>query len=459
MKFTILFFLITLFLLPGCGHQKNTEVSDFWYGPHPEEDDVKFVIHFYSDNDSVSTHGYWLVNNHYNADFEVIRPIYSSSSLSFAIPSWGCEYTGESVSEEKASGYFICEGENSDSVLLFKDNDLGDYLVYPQPLCKDPDFQYTSDASFVYSGDSLFIHNLINEILRGEYGRYNSFLVAKNNQLICEEYFYGYQSEDLHPLESTTKSITSLLVGIAVDQGKIRDVHSRLGDLLPGYPNLKSGKYKDLTLYHLLTMTSGFKMNEPERLRSDDRIKYALNRELLYSPGDTFQYDGGSTEILAAVVKEATGMHADEFAREYLFKPLGIEKYDWEMFRQNGYPLTSGSLELIPGDMIKIGMMVLNNGMWDGKQVISSAWINESTAAHTKTHIEGDNYGYQWWSVSIESGEKSFDVIWANGLGSQFIFIIPELDMVIVTTGYNYEGERSWDIFEGLRKHLYLVEG
>ena len=152
-------------------------------------------------------------------------------------------------------------------------------------------------------------------------------------------------------------------------------------------------------------------------------------------------------------------MHADEYAEKYLFGPLGIQSYNWEAHKQDGtYPLTSGSLEMLPADMIKIGLLVLNKGMWNGNQVVSPGWLHESTMAHIESHIEGDYYGYQWWRISIESGNKQYDAIWANGMGSQFIFIIPELDMVIVTTGYNYEDEKSWDIFEGLRDHLYLIE-
>ncbi|MBL7110902.1 MAG: hypothetical protein ISS19_03055 [Bacteroidales bacterium] len=113
MKVPIVFFFTSLFLLSGCGHQKNQEVNDFWYGPHPEDEQVRFVIHFYSEVDSVGAHGYWLVNDHYNSDFEVIHLKYAPPALSFVIPSWGCEYTGEFINEDKISGCFSCEGERS----------------------------------------------------------------------------------------------------------------------------------------------------------------------------------------------------------------------------------------------------------------------------------------------------------------------------------------------------------
>jgi hypothetical protein len=469
MRVSIIVFFASLILLSGCVQQKKPDIIGFWYGPHPENKHAQFVFRFYSGGDSLQAHGYWLVNGHYNSEFEVDHPVFRTGEVSLAIPSWECEYTGQFTSHDNITGCFTCHGEDPDTVNLSKNDRLGDFLVYPKPYCKNPGFQYiytvpgTIDdglrtSSFTGSGDSLFIHHLLDELLNGKYGRYNSFLVAKDNKLICEEYFFGYQPGDLHPLESTTKSITSLLVGSALNQGKIKDVHAPLAGLLPGYPHLKTGLYNKITLYHLLTMTAGFKINEPERSMSEDRIGYALNRELLYTPGDTFQYDGGSTEILAAVLKEATGMHADAYAAEYLFKPLGISMYNWDINRQNGYPLTSGSLELTPRDMLKIGLLVLNNGMWDDKQVISEDWIHESTSAHTGTHIEGDNYGYQWWRITLASGEERYDAIWANGMGSQFIIILPEPEMVIVTTGYNYEGETAWDIFEGLKKHLYLSD-
>ena len=115
-----------------------------------------------------------------------------------------------------------------------------------------------------------------------------------------------------------------------------------------------------------------------------------------------------------------------------------------------------GSLELRPRDMAKIGLMVINKGNFENRQIVSQQWIEESTSIKTETHIKGDDYGYQWWNINLQSNGFVYQTIWANGLGSQFIYIIPEIDVVIVTTGFNYEND-SWAITGGIGKYLYLL--
>ena len=150
-------------------------------------------------------------------------------------------------------------------------------------------------------------------------------------------------------------------------------------------------------------------------------------------------------------------MFADEFADKYLFSPLKITHYDWSIFKQNGYPCMGGSLQMLPRDMAKTGMLVLNNGVFEGQPIISEKWVKESTSVKTKTHIEGDDYSYLWWNINLGSEQNSYKTIWANGWGSQFIYIIPDLDIVMVTTGANYEYD-SWAITSGISKYLYLLD-
>jgi CubicO group peptidase (beta-lactamase class C family) len=136
---------------------------------------------------------------------------------------------------------------------------------------------------------------------------------------------------------------------------------------------------------------------------------------------------------------------------------LKIADFNWEIYKQDGYPSMAGSLWLKPRDMAKIGLMVLNEGQFNGRQIVSKEWICESTSKKIKTHIQGDDYAYQWWNINLKSNGKTYQCIWANGLGSQFIYIIPELKVVIVTTGHNYEND-SWAIKSGIEKSLYLLE-
>lgn len=203
-------------------------------------------------------------------------------------------------------------------------------------------------------------------------------------------------------------------------------------------------------------MTSGFEPQNNELFTSENRIEFALKRPIKTKPGTTFLYDGGNTEILGAILQKKTGMFADEFAKKYLFSTLKIENFDWETNKQNGFPSMAGALNLLPRDMIKIGGLILNKGEFNENQIISKQWINESTSVKIKTHIPDDDYSYHWWNIKISSANAEYNAIWANGWGSQFIYIFPELNVVIVTTGHNYEND-SWAITSGIAKYLYLL--
>jgi CubicO group peptidase (beta-lactamase class C family) len=204
-------------------------------------------------------------------------------------------------------------------------------------------------------------------------------------------------------------------------------------------------------------MTSGFDPQNDQLFQSENRIDYALKRKIINQPGSIFTYDGGNTEILGAILKKKTGLFADEFATDYLFKPLEITNFNWEINKQNGYPSMAGALHLRPRDMGKLGILVLNKGTFLGEQVVSKDWITESTSVKTNTHIPGDDYSYQWWNLHFKSENKIYDCIWANGWGSQFIYIFPKINVVMVTTGHNYEGD-SWAITDGISKYLYLLD-
>ena len=333
---------------------------------------------------------------------------------------------------------------------------------------RKPDFSYNhnhpkfksneikSIVKYQNKQDSIFIYNTVNEIIQKQYGRINSYIIIKDKHLICEEYFYGYKRNMIFPVESTTKSITSLIFGIAIDKELIKSIETPVFNYFPEYNSLKSTEKQKITLKHVLTMSAGFKEDMDKILHSDDRNYYCLSRILYHNPGETFSYDGGSTQLLAGIIKNTTGKHIDKFGEDYLFNDLEITNYNWEIYKQNGYPLTGGSLEMRPIDMAKIGLLVLNKGKWNSKQIISEKWIKESTYPWIKTNVDNDSYGYQWWISSINSGDKDYQLIWANGWGSQFIFILPELDMIIVTTGSNHQYGSSWDILEMLKKNLRI---
>lgn len=439
----------------------------FWEGPHPEDISKMFYVYIDQQSTPISAIGFWTDNGFYDSQFKVDSLHYDSISLRFYVPSWNCFYTGQLINDSTIEGGFSCLNEPFDKVNLFKNNSVTNALTEARPGSETVGYQYRYMPPKLQmddipvpisctSNDSSFMNKLIPEIIQGKYGRLNSFLLLKNDTLIGEEYFYNYSANDLHQIESATKSITSLLVGIAYDMELIKDLRQPIKDIFPNDQMLRQPGYREMTIENLLTMTSGYS-NEYQPMMQEDRIEFSLHRQLVKAPGKKFIYDGGNTELLGAILKIKTGFFADAFAEQYLFHPLGIKTFNWEKFRQNGFPCMGGSLWMRPRDMAKIGLLVLENGKYDGQQIISADWIHRSTKVQVETHISTDAYAYHWWVVQLYSGSKKYETIWANGLGSQFIYIIPGLHVVIVTTGYNYEND-SWAITEGISKYLHLLD-
>ncbi len=322
--------------------------------------------------------------------------------------------------------------------------------------------------------DAAQFVQLMNRLDQIEEHQIHSILVVKEGKLVFEVYYpgrkfnlgqytgeNGYDMNDLHVLCSATKSVTSALLGIAIDKGVISSVEQRVFDFFPEYTDLltqEPDKGK-MTIKHLLTMTSGLtyddeslpytdRNNDMNRFySSSDPIQFLLARPLFAQPGTVFDYDNCNTNILGQIISKAVGKRIDAFAKEYLFDKLGIERLQWQIVRNN-VVLCSGDLHLRPRDMAKFGLLFLNKGEWKGEQVISSNWCDISTAVFLNPNDYNhefpwaNGYGYQWWQKTYFSNSKSYHSYFATGWGGQNIIIIPELNLVIVTTaGYWYEPE------------------
>ena len=169
-------------------------------------------------------------------------------------------------------------------------------------------------------------------------------------------------------------------------------------------------------------------------IRSDDWIRFVLEREAVEAPGSTFVYNNGLTMLLGAVIKTTTGLDADQFAKKYLFDPLGITDYSWQKLPDSTI-VTAWGLKLRPRDMAKIGYMMLRDGKWRGKQIVSSSWAKESTSAQTEGDvILGSGYGYQWWRGNTAANSRTIETFFAAGKGGQYIFVCPALELVTVFT-------------------------
>jgi len=254
--------------------------------------------------------------------------------------------------------------------------------------------------------------------------------------------------------------VASLLVGIALDRR-----HVSLGDpVVKFFPEHSNGPgWEKVTLRHLVTMSSGMQWDENRRWndpRNDephlgsevDPIKYVLSKPITAPPGTQWAYNGGSTDLLGAVIEKSSGKTFDAFAREALFEPLGIVDWEWKTYR-NGKIAPAAGLRLRPRDAAKIGQLVLNRGAWNGQQIVATQWIVDSVAPRFQTigYFGGlFFYGYQWWIGRTLADGKEVSWIAAQGWGGQRLYIAPELDLVVMTTsamyGHPREGAAALDI-------------
>lgn len=319
---------------------------------------------------------------------------------------------------------------------------------YKSPSPESDGWEVAAFGGFSENGP---LADLFQRVIEGEFQGLDAVLIAHRGQLVVEEYFHLGAREKPHTLQSCTKSVVSLLIGTALDEGHIEDFSQPLATYFPQYKDSISAAFKQINLKHTLTMSSGLHWNEWELPLSDprhdlralnessDMYRFMLNRnfEKGASPGDKFNYNTGLSVLLGGVLLDVAGVSADEYAAAHLFKPLGIQQHHW--YALNGIMHTGGGLWFLPRDFLKLGQLVLNNGQWNGQQIVSRSWIEESTRFHLPVRQRGVavGYGYQWWNGHLRSDGTEFPVIWAEGLGGQFLFILPDLDLVALFMHHN----------------------
>ncbi len=306
----------------------------------------------------------------------------------------------------------------------------------------------------------------------GKIADIRSLVVTQNHVLVAEEYFNGGSPEPdtlLHVM-SVTKSITSTLIGIAIDQGFIQSVNQTLSDFLGAEVDAVNPALGRVTLHQLMTMTCGHDWREIDDgsefltwISSPDQLNYILNKPIVRTPGTYFDYSDGAAHLISAVLTKATGKSASEFANEYLLAPLGLESRYWYADNRG---MSYGGVGLSIGayDMIEFGSLYLNNGNLNGQQIVSSDWITSATTAHISTNSiipNLDNYGYFWWLGKAHGRE----FILALGYGGQFILVCRELNLVVAAT-CNFRGvsehqaNQNWsDIYDIIINRILPVAG
>jgi CubicO group peptidase (beta-lactamase class C family) len=293
------------------------------------------------------------------------------------------------------------------------------------------------------------IKSLIKRLRNGQIRDLNSLLIVRNGYLVVEEYFNGSSAEDVHTLQSDSKSITSLLIGIALQQGKIHNVQDKVLDYFPEYaPVRRLDEFKAaLTIEDLLTMQTGFDWSEsnydlsPLKQLNEcncDWLRFVLDWQMRERPGTRFEYNSGGVILLGGIIRQVDGISVDHFAQQNLFQPLGISREWWYQGLPQGLAHTGGGLNMRAKDMAKIGYLVLRRGRWQDQQVISENWLAQSMQHHVRNPrtfgAHPVDYGYLWWLLPLDS-EQDEDIYTAAGARDQWIFVIPKYDMVVVVTG------------------------
>lgn len=299
-------------------------------------------------------------------------------------------------------------------------------------------------------------------IADGGFQRVTSVLLAVQGQLVYEAYFNGAGRDDLHDVRSASKSITSLLIGQAIAEGKIAGVEARLFDFFPERAVVENPdpRKRLVTLEDLLTMSSLFECddensfsrgNEERMYVIEDWLGFLLDLPIKgFAPwqpkpedapfGRSFAYCTAGVTALGAVLERATGEKLPAFAARTLFGPLGIEKVTWQS-SPLGLTQAGGGARLRSRDLLKLGLLVLERGRWQGRQVIAGPWIDTATAAHVQA-TDTDTYGYLFWRRDFDSGGRSFPAVYMSGNGGNKVVVFPAARVVavITTTFYNSRG-------------------
>jgi CubicO group peptidase (beta-lactamase class C family) len=304
---------------------------------------------------------------------------------------------------------------------------------------------------------------------------FHSLVIARHGKLVAESYKRGkdetiytivatakdFDAATQHDVRSISKSVVSLLWGIAEGEGKTPPLNTPVLDLLPDLADLKNQGREAITLGHLLTMSSGLDWNEPNtyNARNDEfglywrssQSRYLFDRPMAAPAGTRYNYNGGGTAVLAQILSDRVGMSLPDYARKMLFAPLGITEWEWQN-DVRGRPLSFAGLRLRPRDMARIGRMVIGEdktpGKWQGKQIVPVAWLTESLRGHIDMLNEpGWQYGYQWWVGKIDAvstvgaiGGLATQRDWSGGFGNggQRLLMVPALDLVVVITAGEY---------------------
>lgn len=308
------------------------------------------------------------------------------------------------------------------------------------------------------------LQKMIEKANDGTYVNTHSILIAKEGKLVFESYFDGFNAHIPHDLRSASKSISSAVIGIAIDEQIIRGVDEKLYDFIPPkYQYTKDDEKADISLRDLLTMSSGLDVNNQasegyyqDPRNTDNWLRTVLEAPMANKAGTYGDYGSANPFLLGVCLSERLEEPLEMYMHRKLFAPLGISNYINQSDDTERRPYFGGGMLITPRDLLKFGQLFLDKGKWKGKQIVSESWVEESTTKYVRLQDVRDKneYGYQWWHDSYEVNGKSINAIEARGAGGQFIFILPQLKSVVVITSGNFRNRKGNQPRDILQEHI-----
>ncbi len=362
--------------------------------------------------------------------------------LTFVFPARGGSYD------------FTREGEESDFYPRGKNP--GRYVYAPPPRRDDGWPTGTLEEAGI---DRPAIERFIQRLLEmpmddADAPQVHGLLLARGGRLVLEEYFHGEHRDKLHDTRSATKSLTSVLIGAALEVGAPLSPSSPVYQVMNGgaFPPDLEPRKRAMTLEHLLTMSSGFYCDDtdPEapgneetildQTEEPDYIRYTLGVPMASEPGEKAVYCSCNPNLALGVLARATGESPLTLFDRLLGRPLQIERYAWGL-DPAGNPYGGGSVNLLPRDFMKLGQLMLDGGVWQGRRILSEEFVER--ASSSLYHLRGVTYGYLWWGIDFPYKERTVHAFYAGGAGGQAVIVVPELDLVIATWAGSYSSRHG----------------
>jgi CubicO group peptidase (beta-lactamase class C family) len=323
---------------------------------------------------------------------------------------------------------------------------------------------WTVAAPSAVGADAALLDTMLARIQSGDYTGIHAVLVAKDGSLVVEQYFDGHDRNTLHEIRSATKVFGSILTGMAIDQGYIKSEKEPIytyfeDDYTPAGGWSERSRREEIR--HFLSMMSGYECDdlatsfacEDGMHASGDWVQSALDLPLAYEAGEHWAYNSASLILVGEAVARAAGTTLAEFAQRNLFEPLGIERFQW-MTSPKGRAWIGGGAEMIPREMAKIGQLMLERGVWNGRRLLSEDWIDKSTRKQGEWVGAGVDYCYLWQKGRTYSGQERVTAYWASGNGGQHIIVLPDHGIVVVFTAGNYNSPLANQPFEILVRYV-----